>query len=203
MARPREFNETVALQAATDQFWQHGYAATSMRDLAASDGPDGAGPLQRLRRQASSVCPRTTAVSRLHDARPAAPIRDVVAAETGDPTLLRRDRRPFDQRSRAQGMLSCQLRARCRATSKRTLCRDRQTIRRYPGILRTPHCRRSSRWNGAVRASMRTIPRACAWGAARHPRSCALHPRPLIARGCGAACAGAPRFARRKRKKTQ
>jgi TetR/AcrR family transcriptional regulator, transcriptional repressor for nem operon len=38
MGRPREFNETVALQAATDQFWQHGYEATSMRDLAASMG---------------------------------------------------------------------------------------------------------------------------------------------------------------------
>src|SRR5271163_4881598 len=38
MGRPREFNETVALEAATDQFWQHGYEATSMRDLAASMG---------------------------------------------------------------------------------------------------------------------------------------------------------------------
>ena len=38
MGRPREFNETVALQAATDRFWQHGYEATSMRDLAASMG---------------------------------------------------------------------------------------------------------------------------------------------------------------------
>jgi TetR/AcrR family transcriptional regulator, transcriptional repressor for nem operon len=36
MARPREFNEMVALQAAVDCFWQHGYKATSMRELAAS-----------------------------------------------------------------------------------------------------------------------------------------------------------------------
>ncbi len=38
MSRPREFSETAALQAAVDCFWQHGYEATSMRDLAASMG---------------------------------------------------------------------------------------------------------------------------------------------------------------------
>jgi TetR/AcrR family transcriptional repressor of nem operon len=38
MGRPREFNEVAALQAATDCFWQHGYVATSMRDLAAAMG---------------------------------------------------------------------------------------------------------------------------------------------------------------------
>ncbi len=38
MARPREFIETAALQAAVDCFWQHGYLATSMRNLATSMG---------------------------------------------------------------------------------------------------------------------------------------------------------------------
>src|SRR5271155_612119 len=38
MGRPREFSEVAALQAAVDCFWQHGYEATSMRDLAASMG---------------------------------------------------------------------------------------------------------------------------------------------------------------------
>lgn len=38
MGRPREFSETVALQAAVDCFWRRGYEATSMRDLAASMG---------------------------------------------------------------------------------------------------------------------------------------------------------------------
>ncbi len=38
MARPREFSEMAALQAAIDCFWQRGFEATSMRHLAASMG---------------------------------------------------------------------------------------------------------------------------------------------------------------------
>jgi TetR/AcrR family transcriptional repressor of nem operon len=41
MPRPREFDEAAALQAAIDCFWQRGYAATSVRDLAASMGISG------------------------------------------------------------------------------------------------------------------------------------------------------------------
>jgi TetR/AcrR family transcriptional regulator, transcriptional repressor for nem operon len=38
MARPREFSETVVLQAAIDCFWQRGYEATSVRNLSVKMG---------------------------------------------------------------------------------------------------------------------------------------------------------------------
>src|SRR5271156_1616799 len=38
MPRPREFDETAALEAAIECFWRRGYEATSRRDLPASLG---------------------------------------------------------------------------------------------------------------------------------------------------------------------
>src|ERR1700694_3363410 len=38
MARPREFADAPALEAAMNCFWRHGYEATSVRDLAARMG---------------------------------------------------------------------------------------------------------------------------------------------------------------------
>ena len=38
MARPREFDEAAALEAATQRFWRYGYEATSVRDLSEATG---------------------------------------------------------------------------------------------------------------------------------------------------------------------
>ncbi len=38
MARPREFDEHAVLNAAMNHFWEHGYQATSMRELAIETG---------------------------------------------------------------------------------------------------------------------------------------------------------------------
>lgn len=42
MARPREFDEALVLDAAVQQFWKNGYEATSVRDLADVMGMTGA-----------------------------------------------------------------------------------------------------------------------------------------------------------------
>ena len=58
MARPREFDEAEVLDAAIARFWQRGYEATSVRDLA--DEMNIAGAVsERLWRQAHLVRTRT------------------------------------------------------------------------------------------------------------------------------------------------
>jgi TetR/AcrR family transcriptional regulator, transcriptional repressor for nem operon len=42
MARPREFDEAAALDAAVEHFWLHGYQSTTVRELAAAMGITGA-----------------------------------------------------------------------------------------------------------------------------------------------------------------
>src|SRR4051794_13262100 len=38
MARPREFDETAAVESAMNAFWNHGYEATSTQDLCEATG---------------------------------------------------------------------------------------------------------------------------------------------------------------------
>ena len=47
----KEFDEHTVLNAAMNRFWEHGYQATSMRDLAARDRLDEPEPLQCVWRQ--------------------------------------------------------------------------------------------------------------------------------------------------------
>ena len=42
MARPREFDDSVVLDAAVERFWNRGYEATSVRDLIEATGLTGA-----------------------------------------------------------------------------------------------------------------------------------------------------------------
>ena len=74
MARPREFSETAALQAAIDCFWQYGYEATSMRDLAASMGLTAPSLYNAFGDKQTLLCTRPGTLSRLHDARSVAQV---------------------------------------------------------------------------------------------------------------------------------
>ena len=63
MARPREFDEAAVLDAAIEKFWQRGYEATSVRDLADEMNIAGRKPLQHFRRQAIVICSRAEPIS--------------------------------------------------------------------------------------------------------------------------------------------
>lgn len=72
MGRPREFNETEVLAAAVDCFWERGYEATSIRELADKMGLTGAslynafGDKRTLYRRALNHYIDTTFADRVH-----------------------------------------------------------------------------------------------------------------------------------------
>ncbi|TKR54286.1 TetR/AcrR family transcriptional regulator [Allopusillimonas ginsengisoli] len=72
MGRPREFDETEVLAAAVDCFWERGYEATSIRELADKMGLTGAslynafGDKRTLYRRALTYYIETTFADRVH-----------------------------------------------------------------------------------------------------------------------------------------
>jgi TetR/AcrR family transcriptional repressor of nem operon len=72
MGRPREFDEDAVLAAAIDCFWQHGYEATSVRELACRMGLTGAslynafGDKRTLYRRALHYYVQTSFAARAH-----------------------------------------------------------------------------------------------------------------------------------------
>jgi TetR/AcrR family transcriptional repressor of nem operon len=86
LVRPKEFDEAQALEAATRQFWLHGYAATSVRDLADQMGITGASLYntftnkQSLYRQALEHYLNQTVRVRIARLENAMPPREAIAA---------------------------------------------------------------------------------------------------------------------------
>lgn len=72
MGRPRQFDETEVLAAAVDCFWERGYEATSIRELADKMGLTGAslynafGDKRTLYRRALNYYIKTTFADRVH-----------------------------------------------------------------------------------------------------------------------------------------
>ena len=58
MARPREFDEQTVLDAARDEFWEHGVAATSISQLSAATGLS-VGSLYKAFSSKGGLCART------------------------------------------------------------------------------------------------------------------------------------------------
>ena len=86
MARPREFDEAAVLDAAIDRFWQHGYEATSVRDLADEMNIAGAslynafGDKRSLYERALNRYLDSTFRERIRRLEPGLPPREAIAA---------------------------------------------------------------------------------------------------------------------------
>ena len=86
MARPREFNEAAVLDAAIERFWQSGYEATSVRDLADEMNIAGAslynafGDKRSLYERALNRYLDQTFRERIRRLEPSLPPREAIAA---------------------------------------------------------------------------------------------------------------------------
>ena len=97
MARPREFDETAALDAAVACFWQRGYEATSVQELANKMGIS-APSLYNAYGDKHALFVR--ALERYLDRSMRARIRhleEIAATETGRPPFHRGDHRTLPE----------------------------------------------------------------------------------------------------------
>ena len=62
--RPRSFDESDALEKATQVFWSKGYDGVTIDDLVVGDGRGTAEPVCRLRGQADDILARPSGVRR-------------------------------------------------------------------------------------------------------------------------------------------
>jgi AcrR family transcriptional regulator len=160
MARPREFDETAAVESAMNCFWQHGYDSTSMRDLAASVGMSApsvykaSGDKQRLFARALELyrdCNARDLVNRLESLRlpKKSTPRSLPRLPTTRPMIENKD----DVFSLIRHWRSLRIKRSSR-------CRDRQTIWRDRSIRQKMHSPCASR---CIDAACRrcTTRRAC------------------------------------------
>ena len=108
MARPREFDEATALEAAMGCFWRHGYEATSMRELTASMGISGPSLYNAFGGKRAVF---TAALARYFDQSPRAnqAARGDAAPERCNPSVHRGDHSALTVRSRAARLPAGQL----------------------------------------------------------------------------------------------
>ena len=202
MARPKEFSEIAALDAAVDCFWQHGYEATSMRDLAASMGIS-APSVYNTFGDKQSLFARALELYLDSDARDRPSAGVFAGSQGGDPSVLCRDNQPLDQRSRPKGLFPRQFGAGGRTASKRTRRRNRQTIWRDRGILQKMYPRCASGWIDAACGRSERHGTSPTRGDSRNPCSCAVGPVSYAPGGNGRAGARDARFAGPKKRKAR
>ena len=124
------------------------------------DGLDRAKSLQRLRRQARVIRARSQPLSRSHHARPAASAGGDTRAAGRSAPFLRRDHRSLGQGSPAQGLLSGEFGARCRASRRRLSRRDRRRNSARSRPFSAAACVRPRPTGRRPQASMPQMPRA-------------------------------------------
>ena len=108
MARPREFDEAKALEKAIKCFWERGYKATSMRELATKMGIS-APSLYNTYGDKHALFAQALERYLDHSARALIKrFEELAATKTGNPPFYRGDHQAFDE-TRTTRLLPSQL----------------------------------------------------------------------------------------------